>query len=493
MTSTMTENMSPARPTDGDWIPDVDAVIAVVPSERPLYFRDNARGTLREHTSAMGVARPTSVRVMSRENNTDPTNGAYNASGNLRVRWTGASGTVYETWAFVSEFVNPNEPAVGGYDFSTFRRTVEAWVRGTTLNRSGGGVIAHRGDLRDTKVQSIVDAAVAVAQGYLDGTRYGSEREVGSALWAEVARLSNERSVAWARNYTSDPIACDQMGAYLHSLEPTIAALPRVQSLNGIPPRDEPWEQTTVPFGAWDILDGSLVLVTEVHSDSSITYLSAGGTSRALPDNEHLRRITGATPLRPNRNQPDSLNITTDEKVYWATGRAPYLEGGIPRMRVAMTPNTRDSRGYITFRYLVVDMGALAPKPPKVDPVVEIDGVKYVPLAVIEKDIETMKTVIHKGADENGLCGVYDKVMAKSDDATDFLKMGGRPKRRVVRMNRNVEVSWYVEVVASSDDDARAQALDSSATIGAVPSPTFAGVGGFRSRAGEITVTEVAS
>lgn len=129
----------------------------------------------------------------------------------------------------------------------------------------------------------------------------------------------------------------------------------------------------------------------------------------------------------------------------------------------------------------------------QVDPVVEIDGVKYVPLSVVEKDLETMKAVIHKGADDNGLCAVYDKVMAKSDAATDFLKMGGRPRSRVVRMTRTVEVSWYQVVTSTSDDDARAQALAACSEVGrTIPVPSVDGLDGYRVRPGDITVTEVA-
>ena len=127
-------------------------------------------------------------------------------------------------------------------------------------------------------------------------------------------------------------------------------------------------------------------------------------------------------------------------------------------------------------------------------PVVTIGGIQYVPLAVVEADLESMRSVIHRGATDNGLCPVYDKVMAASDATTTLLKMCVRPKVRTVYMERRVDVAWRVEVMSTSDEDAERQARALMGGQELVRDPDVTGVYGFRGRyPAAAVVTRVAS
>lgn len=61
-----------------------------------------------------------------------------------------------------------------------------------------------------------------------------------------------------------------------------------------------------------------------------------------------------------------------------------------------------------------------------------VDGVEYLLKSVVDKDMADLAAILHKRADENGLCSVYDRSAREVDQATTYLKMGRRPRTRQV-------------------------------------------------------------
>ncbi|MGV0949400.1 MAG: hypothetical protein ACOYB3_01920 [Azonexus sp.] len=100
-----------------------------------------------------------------------------------------------------------------------------------------------------------------------------------------------------------------------------------------------------------------------------------------------------------------------------------------------------------------------APKPGIENLVVTIEGVEYVQKAVVDKDIETMVRVLHKGSVEHSLCGVYDRVTAEADRRTDYIKMGPRYRTWDVEVEQTVVIRRLIRVENVVDEEtARSQA-----------------------------------
>lgn len=78
---------------------------------------------------------------------------------------------------------------------------------------------------------------------------------------------------------------------------------------------------------------------------------------------------------------------------------------------------------------------------PKVAKIVH-NGEEYVRLADVLADHAKAVEILHKGADDNGLCRVYDNVGKKVDEATTLFKMGTRPRRHRMKGTFTVEVSY---------------------------------------------------
>lgn len=120
-----------------------------------------------------------------------------------------------------------------------------------------------------------------------------------------------------------------------------------------------------------------------------------------------------------------------------------------------------ESHGYVGVNHVRVKVESVAPTvaPEPSEHVITVDGVEYVRKSVVDEDTATIARILHAGAESNGLCAVYDRVVGEANAATTLLNLGGRARTRFVTVTETYTVRRVIEVPGStSDDHAREQA-----------------------------------
>jgi hypothetical protein len=173
------------------------------------------------------------------------------------------------------------------------------------------------------------------------------------------------------------------------------------------------------------------------------------------------------------RNHPDEIKVYTRENSRWVDRFYPkeqvhfavegdnlvHTDGTTAtfvenvsdpdiRVRLANGAETRWPRENVRYTG-----NPATPAPAKPNPVIVIDGIEYVRKDVIDADVETMKSTLHKGSVEHSLCGVYDRVTAQSDARTDYLKLGQRYRSYDVVVEQNVVIRRTIRVEQVTDED----------------------------------------
>jgi hypothetical protein len=130
----------------------------------------------------------------------------------------------------------------------------------------------------------------------------------------------------------------------------------------------------------------------------------------------------------------------------------------------AANGETRARNGYSAVTAVTVDVTAALAGRDKVTEVGEhvltIDGVEYVRKATVDADMEALTSTLHRAADANGLCAVYDRTVVQVDEATTLLKMGAVRGRYRAVVTETYTITREVEVANEhrSDDHARSAA-----------------------------------
>lgn len=125
-----------------------------------------------------------------------------------------------------------------------------------------------------------------------------------------------------------------------------------------------------------------------------------------------------------------------------------------------------ESHGYVGVNHVRVKVETVTPTvaPESGDNVITVDGVEYVRKSVVDEDTATIARILHTGAEANGLCAVYDRVVGEANAATTLLNLGGRTRTRYVTVTETYTVRRVIEVPnTQSDDQARDMARRSPA------------------------------
>ena len=451
MTTTATE-----RPT----LPNVGDAVTLVPADHPPYYRSRA-GVFAPHSFwNTDWPRPTTPGTVINVER-DFLDGE--PSENVRVQWD-PDGVRRTTWVHVSEIAQPApvDP------WAAIDAALDTLLSTTTLVRGTGGqrICSPASPLQESKAVAMRDALHDIVTSYRSGATLSSTAEAGRLFWQAARRATQRNGTEQFRlDYTTDERSCEQIGAWLAETIRPLAD--QVQTLN--PPVPAPdWSDLALPHPAAHPEYG-LVMVHDIDGGTATIHRDPGNGPVYLVDLARLSPLTNRTPLRVTTDQPDYLDVRTGDIVYFTNVYSSTLNAR-QRINVSRDPGVRpgESFGYVSLRSVVVatDVPVVpAPEPaPPVEAYRDVDGVRYVRLDVVERDLEHLRTTLHTGAKANGLCPVYDKTVRDVDSGTQVLKMGSRYTTFDVALEQTITVRRTIRVEGARDeDDARARAVDQAA------------------------------
>lgn len=99
---------------------------------------------------------------------------------------------------------------------------------------------------------------------------------------------------------------------------------------------------------------------------------------------------------------------------------------------------------------------AEAGTPATIAETVTVEGVEYVRKDMIDKDMTTLKTIMHAEADRRRWCGEYDDIAARTDAEMTYLKLGLRRPAWTVSFDQTITVRRTMTLPAGEySDEAR--------------------------------------
>lgn len=337
-------------------------------------------------------------------------------------------------------------------------------------------------DIQAEKWQVALDALHDMASASRAGTLpdFGSTREAGGFFWSLVTTLSSERGVTWRRQYGADNVACDDMGEWLASQRGLIAGLSAPTPVAPAPYR---WPVGTERVTAYNIETLALCEVVEVFRDTSSHILDADATShRALTIgvlDAQYRPVTPQDRLFITTSSQDGRSDPAGTELRFRARRM-NTGHGHPSINVSR-PDREGGSGWSSLRYLRIEPAAQplsgtyattssTVEERKVTTIVH-EGREYVLKDDVIADFTLAREILHKGADANGLCGVYDKVGREVDESTLLFKMGTRPRRRRMRGTVTIEVSYDLITTGTYSTDEEAVAGITAEIVPHLPMP----------------------